>query len=190
MPRFARIAAVLALMLAVTAPAAAKSVEIARMADLRLSELLNIPDYRQVWLSQILPEIPAEDQAWIEETLSSSVPHGEVRVNGKRYLASTLRHPHDDNKLYILINEQRAMAAHVQFHEPHRMPAHSEPYQRTEAFTLRHYGRPGTAEKEALRELMFQEWKAEAEKKRPAKTEYPKRISLFRLPENHQPNLH
>ena len=44
------------------------------------------------------------------------------------------------------------------------MPAHSEPYQRTEAFTLRHYGQPDTAEKEALRELMFQEWKAEAEK--------------------------
>ena len=163
MPRFARIAAVLALMLAVTAPAAAKSVEIARMADLRLSELLNIPDYRQVWLSQILPEIPAEDQAWIEETLSSSVPHGEVRVNSKRYLASTLRHPHDDNKLYILINEQRAVAAHAQFHEPHRMPAHSEPDQHTKIFTLRHYGRPDQAEKEALRELIFQEWKAEAE---------------------------
>ncbi len=165
MPRFARIAAALALMLAVTAPAAAKSVEIARMADLRLSELLNIPDYRQVWLSQILSEIPAEDQAWIEETLSSSVPHGEVRINGKRYLASTLCHPHncDDNKLYILINEQRAVAAHAQFHEPHRMPAHSEPDQHTKIFTLRHYGRPDQAEKEALRDLMFQEWKAEAE---------------------------
>ena len=165
MPRFARIAAALALMLAVTAPAAAKSVEIARMADLRLSELLNIPDYRQVWLSQILSEIPAEDQAWIEETLSSSVPHGEVRINGQRYLASTLCHPHncDDNKLYILINEQRAVAAHAQFHEPHRMPAHSEPDQHTKIFTLRHYGRPDQAEKEALRDLMFQEWKAEAE---------------------------
>ena len=163
MPRFARIAAVLALMLVVTAPAAAKSVEIARMADLRLSELLNIPDYRQVWLSQILPEIPAEDQAWIEETLSSSVPHGEVRVNGKRYLASTLRHPHDDNKLYILINEQRAVAAHAQFHEADRIPAHNESGKRTEAFTLRYYGQPDTAEKEALRELIFQEWKAEAE---------------------------
>ena len=165
MPRFARIVAVLALMLAVAAPAAAKSVEIARMADLRLSELLNIPDYRQVWLSQILSEIPAEDQAWIEETLSSSVPHGEVRINGKRYLASTLCHPHncDDNKLYILINEQRAVAAHAQFHEPHRMPAHSEPDQHTKIFTLRHYGRPDQAEKEALRDLMFQEWKAEAE---------------------------
>ena len=163
MPRFARIAAVLALMLVVTAPAAAKSVEIARMADLRLSELLKKPAYQQVWRSQILPEIPAEDQAWIEETLSSSVPHGEVRVNGKRYLASTLRHPHDDNKLYILINEQRAVAAHAQFHEPHRMPAHSEPDQHTKIFTLRHYGRPDQAEKEALRGLMFQEWKAEAE---------------------------
>ena len=163
MPRFARIATALALILAVTAPAAAKSVEIARMADLRLSELLNIPDYRQVWLSQILPEIPAEDQAWIEETLSSSVPHGEVRVNGKRYLASTLRHPRDDNKLYILINEQRAVAAHAQFHEPYGLLAHSEPDQHTETFTLRHYGRPDQAEKEALRDLMFQEWKAEAE---------------------------
>ena len=163
MPRFARIAAALALMLAVAAPAAAKSVEIARMADLRLSELLNIPDYRQVWRSQILPEIPAEDQVWIEDALSSSGPHGEIRINGQRYLASTLRHPHDDNKLYILINEQRAVAAHAQFHEPHRMSAHSEPYQRTEAFTLRHYGRPDQAEKEALRELIFQEWKAEAE---------------------------
>lgn len=163
MPRFARIAVVLALMLAVAAPAAAKSVEIARMADLRLSELLNIPDYRQVWRSQILPEIPAEDQVWIEDALSSSGPHGEIRINGQRYLASTLRHPHDDNKLYILINEQRAVAAHAQFHEPHRMPAHSEPYQHTETFTLRHYGRPDQAEKEALKELIFQEWKAEAE---------------------------
>lgn len=163
MPRFARIAAVLALMLAVAAPAAAKSVEIARMADLRLSELLNIPDYRQVWRSQILPEIPAEDQVWIEDALSSSGPHGEIRINGQRYLASTLRHPHDDNKLYILINEQRAVAAHAQFHEPHRMPAHSEPDQHTKIFTLRHYGRPDQAEKEALRDLMFQEWKAEAE---------------------------
>ena len=163
MPRFARIAVVLALMLAVAAPAAAKSVEIARMADLRLSELLNIPDYRQVWRSQILPEIPAEDQVWIEDALSSSGPHGEIRINGQRYLASTLRHPHDDNKLYILINEQRAVAAHAQFHEPHRMPAHSEPDQHTKIFTLRHYGRPDQAEKEALRDLMFQEWKAEAE---------------------------
>lgn len=163
MPRLARIAAALALMLAVTAPAAAKSVEIEWIADVRLSELLKKPAYRQVWRSQILPEIPAEDQAWIQDALSSSGPHGEVRVNGRRYLASTLRHPHDDNKLYILINEQRAVAAHAQFHEPHRMPAHSEPYQRIEAFTLRYYGRPDTAEKEALRDLIFQEWKAEAE---------------------------
>ena len=163
MPRLARIAAALALMLAVTAPAAAKSVEIEWIADVRLSELLKKPAYRQVWLSQILSEIPAEDQAWIQDALSSSGPHGEVRVNGKRYLASTLRHPHDDNKLYILINEQRAVAAHAQFHEPYRMPAHSEPYQRIEAFTLRYYGRPDTAEKEALRDLIFQEWKAEAE---------------------------
>ena len=163
MPRFARIAVVLALMLAVAAPAAAKSVEIARMADLRLSELLNIPDYRQVWRSQILPEIPAEDQVWIEDALSSSGPNGEIRINGQHYLASTLRHPRDDNKLYILINEQRAVAAHAQFHEPHRMPAHSEPDQHTKIFTLRHYGRPDQAEKEALRDLMFQEWKAEAE---------------------------
>lgn len=163
MPRLARIAAALALMLAVTAPAAAKSVEIEWIADVRLSELLKKPAYRQVWLSQILSEIPAEDQAWIQDALSSSVPHGEVRVNGKRYLASTLRHPHDDNKLYILINEQRAVAAHAQFHEPHRMPAHSEPGQHTKIFTLRHYGRPDQAEKEALRDLMFQEWKAEAE---------------------------
>lgn len=160
MPRFARIAAALALMLAVTAPAAAKSVEIARMADLRLSELLNIPDYRQVWLSQILPEIPAEDQAWIEEALSSSVPHGEVRINGKRYLASTLCHPHncDDNKLYILINEQRAVAAHAQLHEPHRMPAYNESSKDTKAFTLRYYGRPDTTEKAALRDLIIQKW--------------------------------
>ena len=164
MPRLARIAAALALMLAVAAPAAAKSVEIEWIADVRLSELLKKPAYQQVWLSQILPEIPAEDQAWIEETLSSSVPHGEVRVNGKRYLASTLRHPHDDNKLYILINEQRAVAAHAQFHEADRIPAHNESGKRTEAFTLRYYGQPDTAEKEALRELMFQEWKAEAEK--------------------------
>lgn len=163
MPRLARIAAALALMLAVAAPAAAKSVEIEWMADRHLSDLLKKPAYRQVWRSQILSEVPAEDQAWIQNALSSSGPHGEVRVNGKRYLASTLRHPHDDNKLYILINEQRAVAAHAQFHEPHRMPAHSEPYQRTEAFTLRHYGRPDQAEKEALKDLMFQEWKAEAE---------------------------
>ena len=163
MPRFARIAA-LALMLALTAPAAAKSVEIEWITDVRLSELLKKTAYRQVWLSQILSEVTAEDQAWIEDALSSSGPHGEVRANGKRYLASTLRHPRDDNKLYILINEQRAVAAHAQFHEPHRMPAHSEPYQRTEAFTLRHYGRPDQAEKEALKDLIFQEWKAEAEK--------------------------
>ena len=163
MPRLARIAAALALMLAVTAPAAAKSVEIEWIADVRLSELLKKPAYRQVWLSQILSEIPAEDQAWIQDALSSSGPHGEVRVNGRRYLASTLRHLHDDNKLYILINEQRAVAAHAQFHEPHRMPAHSEPGQHTKIFTLRHYGRPDQAEKEALRDLMFQEWKAEAE---------------------------
>ena len=164
MPRLARIAAALALMLAVTAPAAAKSVEIEWITDVRLSELLKKTAYRQVWLSQILSEVTAEDQAWIEDALSSSGPHGEVRANGKRYLASTLRHPRDDNKLYILINEQRAVAAHAQFHEPHRMPAHSEPYQRTEAFTLRHYGRPDQAEKEALKDLIFQEWKAEAEK--------------------------
>ena len=164
MPRLARIAAALALMLAVTAPAAAKSVEIEWITDVRLSELLKKPAYQQVWRSQILSEIPAEDQVWIEDALSSSGPHGEVRANGKRYLASTLRHPRDDNKLYILINEQRAVAAHAQFHEPHRMPAHSEPYQRTEAFTLRHYGRPDQAEKEALKDLIFQEWKAEAEK--------------------------
>ena len=157
MLRTVKILTALTLALSVTAPAAAKSVEIASMADLRLSGLLNIPDYRQVWLSQILPEIPAEDQAWIEETLSSSVPHGEVRVNGKRYLASTLRHPHDDNKLYILINEQRAVAAHAQFHEADRIPAHNESGKRTEAFTLRYYGQPETAEKEALRELIFQE---------------------------------
>ena len=163
MPRLARIAAALALMLAVAAPTAAKSVEIEWMADRHLSDLLKKPAYRQVWRSQILSEVPAEDQAWIQDALSSSGPHGEVRVNGRRYLASTLRHPHDDNKLYILINEQRAVAAHAQFHEPHRMPAHSEPYQRIEAFTLRYYGRPDTAEKEALRDLIFQEWKAEAE---------------------------
>ena len=164
MPRLARIAAALALMLAVTAPAAAKSVEIEWIADVRLSELLKKSAYRQVWRSQILSEVPAEDQAWIQDALSSSGPNGEIRINGRRYLASTLRHPHDDNKLYILINEQRAVAAHAQFHEPHRMPAHSEPGQHTKIFTLRHYGQPDTAEKEALRELMFQEWKAEAEK--------------------------
>ena len=163
MPRLARIAAALALMLAVAAPTAAKSVEIEWMADRHLFDLLKKPAYRQVWRSQILSEVPAEDQAWIQDALSSSGPHGEVRVNGRRYLASTLRHPHDDNKLYILINEQRAVAAHAQFHEPHRMPAHSEPYQRIEVFTLRYYGRPDTAEKEALRDLIFQEWKAEAE---------------------------
>ncbi|EGF06828.1 hypothetical protein HMPREF9123_2788 [Neisseria bacilliformis ATCC BAA-1200] len=164
MPRLARIAAVLALMLAVSAPAAAKSVEIEWMADRHLSELLKKPAYRQVWRSQILSEIPAEDQVWIEDALSSSGPHGEIRINGQRYLASTLRHPRDDNKLYILINEQRAVAAHAQFHEADRMPAHNESGKRTEAFTLRYYGRPDQAEKEALRELMFQEWKAEAEK--------------------------
>ena len=162
MPRFARIAA-LALMLALAVPAAAKSVEIEWIADVRLSELLKKPAYQQVWRSQILSEIPAEDQVWIEDALSSSGPNGEIRINGQRYLASTLRHPHDDNKLYILINEQRAVAAHAQFHEPHRMPAHSEPGQHTKIFTLRHYGRPDQAEKEALRDLMFQEWKAEAE---------------------------
>ena len=164
MPRLARIAAVLALMLAVSAPAAAKSVEIEWIADRHLSELLKKPAYRQVWLSQILPEIPAEDQVWIEDALSSSGPNGEIRINGQRYLASTLRHPRNDNKLYILINEQRAVAAHAQFHEADRMPAHNESGKRTEAFTLRYYGRPDTAEKEALRDLMFQEWKAEAEK--------------------------
>ncbi|HFC6387129.1 TPA: Ivy family c-type lysozyme inhibitor [Neisseria bacilliformis] len=163
MPRLARIAAVLALMLAVSAPAAAKSVEIEWMADRHLSELLKKTAYRQVWRSQILSEIPAEDQVWIEDALSSSGPHGEIRINGQRYLASTLRHPRDDNKLYILINEQRAVAAHAQFHEADRMPAHNESGKRTEAFTLRYYGRPDQAEKEALRELMFQEWKAEAE---------------------------
>lgn len=164
MPRLARIAAVLALMLAVSAPAAAKSVEIEWIADRHLSELLKKPAYRQVWRSQILPEIPTEDQAWIEDALSSSGPNGEIRINGQRYLASTLRHPRDDNKLYILINEQRAVAAHAQFREPYGLLAHSEPDQHTETFTLRHYGRPDQAEKEALRELMFQEWKAEAEK--------------------------
>ena len=164
MPRLARIAAALALMLAVTAPAAAKSVEIEWIADRHLSELLKKPAYRQVWLSQILSEVPVEDQAWIQDALSSSGPNGEIRINGRRYLASTLRHPRDDNKLYILINEQRAVAAHAQFHEADRIPAHNESGKRTEAFTLRYYGQPDTAEKEALRELMFQEWKAEAEK--------------------------
>lgn len=163
MPRLARIAAALALMLAVAAPAAAKSVEIEWIADRHLSELLKKPAYQQVWRSQILSEIPAEDQVWIEETLSSSGPNGEIRVNGKRYLASTLRHPRDDNKLYVLINEQRAVAAHAQFHEADRTPAHNESGKRTEAFTLRYYGRPDTAEKEALKDLIFQEWKAEAE---------------------------
>lgn len=164
MPRLARIAAALALMLAVAAPTAAKSVEIEWIADRHLSELLKKPAYRQVWRSQILSEVPTKDQAWIQDALSSSGPHGEVRVNGKRYLASTLRHPHDDNKLYILINEQRAVAVHAQFHEADRMPAHNESGKRTEAFTLRYYGQPDTAEKEALRDLMFQEWKAEAKK--------------------------
>lgn len=164
MPRLARIAAALALMLAVAAPAAAKSVEIEWIADRHLSELLKKSAYRQVWRSQILSEVPAEDQAWIQDALSSSGPNGEIRINGRRYLASTLRHPRDDNKLYILINEQRAVAAHAQFHEADRMPAHNESGKRTEAFTLRYYGRPDQAEKEALRELMFQEWKAEAEK--------------------------
>lgn len=169
MPRLARIAAVLSLMLAVSAPAAAKSVEIEWIADRHLSELLKKPAYRQVWRSQILSEVPAEDQAWIQDALSSSGPHGEVRVNGKRYLASTLRHPHDDNKLYILINEQRAVAAHAQFHEADRMPAHNESGKRTEAFTLRYYDQPDTAEKEALRDLIFQEWKAEAEAEKNAR---------------------
>lgn len=163
MPRLARIVATLALMLAVAVPAAAKSVEIEWIADRHLSELLKKPAYQQVWRSQILPEIPAEDQAWIEDTLSSSGANGEIRINGRRYLASTLRHPRDDNKLYILINEQRAVAAHAQFHEADRIPAHNESGKRTEAFTLRYYGQPDTAEKEALRELIFQEWKAEAE---------------------------
>ena len=162
MPRFARIAA-LALMLALAVPAAAKSVEIEWIADVRLSELLKKPAYQQVWRSQILSEIPAEDQVWIEDALSSSGPNGEIRINGQHYLASTLRHPRDDNKLYILINEQRAVAAHVQFHEPYRLLAHSEPDQHSETVTLRHYGQPDQAEKEALRDLMFQEWKAEAE---------------------------
>ena len=125
--------------------------------------------YRQVWRSQILPEIPAEDQVWIEDALSSSGPNGEIRINGRRYLASTLRHPRDDNKLYILINEQHAVAAHAQFHEADRIPAHNESGKRTEAFTLRYYGQPDTAEKEALRELIFQEWKAEAEENAPQK---------------------
>ena len=156
MPRFARIAA-LALMLALAVPAAAKSVEIEWIADVRLSELLKKPAYQQVWRSQILSEIPAEDQVWIEDALSSSGPNGEIRINGQHYLASTLRHPRDDNKLYILINEQRAVAAH------------SEPDQHTETFTLRYYGRPDQAEKEALRDLMFQEWKAEAEAEKNAR---------------------
>ena len=169
MPRFARIAAALALMLTLAVPAAAKSVEIEWIADVRLSELLKKPAYQQVWRSQILSEIPAEDQVWIEDALSSSGPNGEIRINGQHYLASTLRHPRDDNKLYILINEQRAVAAHAQFHEPHRMPAHSEPDQHTETFTLRYYGRPDQAEKEALRDLMFQEWKAEAEAEKNAR---------------------
>ena len=169
MPRLARIAAVLALMLAVAAPAAAKSVEIEWIADVQLSELLKKPAYQQVWRSQILSEIPAEDQVWIEDALSSSGPNGEIRINGRRYLASTLRHPRDDNKLYILINEQRAVAAHVQFHEPYRLLAHSEPDQHSETFTLRHYGQPDQAEKEALRDLMFQEWKAEAEAEKNAR---------------------
>ncbi len=168
MPRFARIAA-LALMLALAVPAAAKSVEIEWIADVRLSELLKKPAYQQVWRSQILSEIPAEDQVWIEDALSSSGPDGEIRINGQHYLASTLRHPRDDDKLYILINEQRAVAAHAQFHEPHRMPAHSKPDQHTETFTLRYYGRPDQAEKEALRDLMFQEWKAEAEAEKNAR---------------------
>lgn len=168
MPRFTRIAA-LALMLALAVPAAAKSVEIEWIADVRLSELLKKPAYQQVWRSQILSEIPAEDQVWIEDALSSSGPNGEIRINGQHYLASTLRHPRDDNKLYILINEQRAVAAHAQFHEPHRMPAHSEPDKHTETFTLRYYGRPDQAEKEALRDLMFQEWKAEAEAEKNAR---------------------
>lgn len=162
MPRFARIAAL-------AVPAAAKSIEIEWIADVRLSELLKKPAYQQVWRSQILSEIPAVDQVWIEDALSSSGPNGEIRINGQHYLASTLRHPRDDNKLYILINEQRAVAAHAQFHEPHRMPAHSEPDQHTETFTLRYYGRPDQAEKEALRDLMFQEWKAEAEAEKNAR---------------------
>ena len=169
MPRLARIAAALALMLALAAPAAAKSVEIEWIADRHLSELLKKPAYRQVWRSQILSEIPAEDQVWIEDALSSSGPNGEIRINGQHYLASTLRHPRDDNKLYILINEQHAVAAHAQFHEADRIPAHNESGKRTEAFTLRYYGQPDTAEKEALRELIFQEWKAEAEENAPQK---------------------
>ena len=78
MPRFARIAA-LALMLALAVPAAAKSVEIEWIADVRLSELLKKPAYQQVWRSQILSEIPAEDQVWIEDALSSSGPNGEIK---------------------------------------------------------------------------------------------------------------
>ena len=151
MTRTARILAAITLALVVAAPAAAKSAQAAQAsqqvshkdADTYLFDLLKKPAYRKVWRSQIVPHTPKSDRYWITGGDGPTAPDGEVTVEGKNYIATTICQPHNciSNGLYILINKQRAVVLHVERDAIEGIRA------------TRYYGKPTEAEKAALQKL-------------------------------------
>ena len=142
-----------ALALAVAAPAAAKPAQTGQKsaqaspkdADTYFFDLLKKPAYRKVWRSQIVPHTPKSDRYWITGGDGPTAPDGEVTVDGKRYIATTMCQPHNciSNGIYILINKQRAVVLHVE--------RDGDP---KEIRTTRYYGKPTEAEKAALQKLL------------------------------------
>ena len=151
MTRTARILAAITLALVVAAPAAAKSAQAAQAsqqvsqkdADTYLFDLLKKPAYRKVWRSQIVPHTPKSDRYWIKDANGPTAPDGEVTVDGKRYIATTMCQPHNciSNSIYILLNKQRAVVLHVERDAIEGIRA------------TRYYGKPTEAEKAALQKL-------------------------------------
>ena len=151
MTRSTRILAALTLALAVAAPAAAKPAQTGQAsqqvsqkdADTYLFDLLKKPAYRKVWRSQIVPHTPKSDRYWITGGDGPTAPDGEVTVEGKNYIATTICQPHNciSNGLYILINKQRAVVLHVERDAIEGIRA------------TRYYGKPTEAEKAALQKL-------------------------------------
>ena len=151
MTRSTRILAALTLALAVAAPAAAKSAQTGQAsqqvsqkdADTYLFDLLKKPAYRKVWRSQIVPHTPKSDRYWITGGDGPTAPDGEVTVEGKNYIATTMCQPHNciSNGIYILLNKQRAVVLHVERDAIEGIRA------------TRYYGKPTEAEKAALQKL-------------------------------------
>ena len=151
MTRTLKTLAALTLALAVAAPAAAKSAQTGQAsqqvsqkdADTYLFDLLKKPAYRKVWRSQIVPHTPKSDRYWITGGDGPTAPDGEVTVEGKNYIATTMCQPHNciSNGIYILINKQRAVVLHVERDAIEGILA------------TRYYGKPTEAEKAALQKL-------------------------------------